>query len=113
MTSYNLINGVHTSEQRDLIEKILRCEFGFEGIVMTDWIIGAMQGKGKHKAPNAGRIAAAGGDLTMPGGKGDWKAILKAAKKKKLSRRQLELNASRVLRLAKKLTQEQAEAREA
>ncbi len=113
MTSYNLINGVHTAEQRDLIEKILRCEFGFEGIVMTDWIIGAMQGKGKFKAPNAGRIAAAGGDLTMPGGKGDWKAILKAAKKKKLSRRQLELNASRVLRLAKKLTQEQAEAREA
>ena len=32
MTSYNLINGVHTAEQRDLIERILRCEFGFAGI---------------------------------------------------------------------------------
>ena len=107
MTSYNLINGTHTSEQRDLIEKILRCEFGFGGIVMTDWIIGAMQGKAKYPRPDAGRIAAAGGDLTMPGGKGDWKAILKARKKKKLSRKQLEQNASRVIRMAKRLTEEQ------
>ncbi len=104
MTSYNLLNGVHTAEQRDLIERILRCEFGFQGIVMTDWIIGAMQGRSKkHKAPNAGRIAAAGGDLTMPGSAGDQKAILKALKKKKLSRRQLQINASRVLRMAGKL----------
>ena len=110
MTSYNLINGTHTSEQRDLIERILRCEFGFGGIVMTDWIIGAMQGKAKYPRPDAGRIAAAGGDLTMPGGKGDWKAILKARKKKKLSRKQLELNASRVIRMAKKLTEEQENA---
>ena len=104
MTSYNLLNGVHTAEQRDLIERILRCEFGFQGIVMTDWIIGAMQGKSKkHKAPNAGRIAAAGGDLTMPGSAGDQKAILKALKKKKLSRKQLQINASRVLRMASRL----------
>ena len=104
MTSYNLLNGVHTAEQRDLIERILRCEFGFQGIVMTDWIIGAMQGKSKkHKAPNAGRIAAAGGDLTMPGSADDQKAILKALKKKKLSRKQLQINASRVLRMASRL----------
>ena len=104
MTSYNLLNGVHTAEQRDLIERILRCEFGFQGIVMTDWIIGAMQGKSKkHKAPNAGRIAAAGGDLTMPGSLDDQKAILKALKKKKLSRKQLQINASRVLRMASRL----------
>ena len=113
MTSYNLINGVHTAEQRDLIERILRCEFGFAGIVMTDWIIGAMQGKSKkHKAPNAGRIAAAGGDLVMPGGKGDQKAMLKALKKKKLSRRQLQLNASRVLHMAQKLTGERQACKE-
>ena len=36
MTSYNLINGIHTSERRDLIEDILRAEFGYQGIVMTD-----------------------------------------------------------------------------
>ena len=107
MTSYNLINGEHTSERRDLIEKILRSEFGFRGIVMTDWIIPMAQGKSrKYKAPDAGKIAAAGGDLTMPGSKNDQKAILKALKRKKLSRQQLRLNASRVIRLARELTEE-------
>ena len=72
MTSYNLLNGVHTSERRDLLEDILRAEFGFEGIVMTDWIVAVMSGKGnKYPAPNAAKIAAAGNDLIMPGGMGD------------------------------------------
>ena len=106
MTSYNLLNGTHTSERRDLIEDILRAEFGYEGIVMTDWIIAMMTGKGhKYAAPNAARIAAAGNDLTMPGGKGDFKAMLKGLQKEGLvSRRQLEINATRIIRMAKKLT---------
>ncbi len=108
MTSYNLLNGTHTSEQRDLIHRILRCEFGFGGIVMTDWIIPMGQGSSrKYPAPNAGKIAAAGGDLVMPGGKNDQKAILKALKKKKLTRQQLRVNATRVIRMARKLTEEQ------
>ena len=37
MTSYNLLNGTHTAESRGLIMDILRAEFGYEGIVMTDW----------------------------------------------------------------------------
>ena len=50
MTSYNLLNGIHTAEHRGLIEDILRCEYGFEGIVMTDWIIAmAMNQKSKHR----------------------------------------------------------------
>ncbi len=113
MTSYNLINGEHTSERRDLIDKILRSEFGFRGVVMTDWILPMGQGKSKkYKAPNAGRIAAAGGDLTMPGSKNDQKAILKALRRKKLSRQQLQLNASRVIRLARLLTEEREAARQ-
>ena len=113
MTSYNLINGEHTSQNRDLIHKILRCEFGYRGIVMTDWIIGAMQGRSPvHKPPEAGRIAAAGGDLVMPGGRGDWKSIRKALNRKKLTRIQLRVNATRVLALARRLTAEQAAARE-
>ena len=105
MTSYNLLNGVHTSERRDLIEDVLRAEFGFQGIVMSDWIIGAMNlGRKKYPAPDAAKIAAAGNDLTMPGGKGDLKAMLKGLAAGKVTRRQLEVNASRVYRMAKKLT---------
>ncbi len=105
MTSYNLINGVHTAERRDLIEDILRCEFGYEGIVMTDWIIGVLSGKwNKYPGPNAAKIAAAGNDLTMPGGSGDFKAMMKGLRDGVVTRRQLEINAARVIRLAKKLT---------
>ena len=105
MTSYNLLNGTHTSERRDLIEDVLRSEFGYEGLVMTDWIIGAMNmGRKKYAAPNAAKIAAAGNDLTMPGGRGDLKAMLKGLEDGTVSRRQLEINATRVARMAKKLS---------
>ncbi len=109
MTSYNLLNGIHTCERRDLIEDILRAEFGFEGIVMTDWIIGAMYaGKRKYPAPDAARTAAAGNDITMPGGPADFKALLKGLKEGTVTRRQLEINAARILRMAKKLTEDKA-----
>ena len=105
MTSYNLINGVHTSERRDLIEDVLRSEFGFKGLVMTDWIIAALSGRGsKHPGPNAAKIAAAGNDLVMPGGPGDLKAMRKGLKTGLVTRRQLQINASRLIRTAKALT---------
>ncbi len=104
MTSYNLLNGVHTSERRGLIEDVLRAEFGYRGIVMTDWIIGAMNmGKKKYAAPDAAKIAAAGNDLTMPGGRGDLKAMLRGLKNGTVTRRQLMINATRVIRMAKEL----------
>lgn len=107
MTSYNLINGVHTSERRDLIEDVLRCEFGFDGVVMTDWIVAMLNtGKNKYRAPNAALIAAAGGDLVMPGGKADLKAMRAGIKDGALTVRRLMINASRVIRLAKKLNGE-------
>jgi beta-glucosidase len=111
MTSYNLLNGVHTSQRRDLLQNILRCEFGFDGLIMTDWIIpGMATGAGKYAPPQAGKIAAAGNDLVMPGGKGDVKSMRKALKKRKLSRLQLRINATRVLRTARSLTEARAEA---
>ena len=104
MTSYNLLNGVHTSERRDLIEDVLRAEFGFRGVVMTDWIIPALNmGKKKYPAPDAARIAAAGGDLVMPGGRGDLKAMLKGLKTGLVTRGQLLVNATRVAEMAKRL----------
>ena len=107
MTSYNLLNETHTSERRDLIEDVLRAEFGYRGIVMTDWIIGAMYGKkNKYPAPNAARTAAAGNDLTMPGGMGDFKALMKGLKEGLVTRRQLQINATRIVRMARKLTKD-------
>ena len=103
MTSYNLLNGVHTSERRDLIEDILRAEFGFEGIVMTDWIVGMTSGKGnRYPGPDAALIAAAGNDLTMPGSMSDYKAMLRGLKSGSLKRRQLRINATRIYRTAQK-----------
>ncbi len=105
MTSYNLLNGVHTCERRDLIEDVLRAEFGYQGLVMTDWIIGAMYaGKKKYPAPNAAKTAAAGNDLTMPGGMGDFKAMMKGLKSGLVTRRELQLNAARIVRTARLLT---------
>ena len=109
MTSYNLLNGTHTSERRDLIEDVLRCEFGFDGVVMSDWIIGVMSGKSsRYPAPNAARIAAAGNDLTMPGSRGDFKAMRRGLRDGLVTRRQLAVNATRVYRLAKMLSEEQS-----
>ena len=107
MTSYNLINGVHTAQRRDLIEDILRCEFGFEGIVMTDWVIAFMASKAdKHPAVQPHMVAAAGGDLFMPGCQKDYDDILKGLQSGALSREQLLVNASRLYRMARELAGE-------
>ena len=107
MTSYNLINGVHTSESRELTEDILRGEFGFQGIVMTDWVVGGslMYNSRCYPMPNAGKVALAGGDLFMPGSKADYDRCMAMVRSGELPRYQLELNATRVLRMARRLTE--------
>lgn len=108
MTSYNLLNGTHTSENRALVENVLRNEFGFKGIVMTDWIVGGMEAFGKYSSPTSCNIAMAGGDVMMPGSENDYKTLLEGLKNGKVSREQLEINASRMYNLAKKLSEEQS-----
>ena len=99
MTSYNLLNGTHTSEHRGLIEDILRTEFGFKGIVMTDWVMTIMtDSKSIYRNALSDEVAKAGGELFMPGTKKDYERILKALKDGSLSRKQLEVNASRLIR---------------
>ena len=104
MTSYNLINEIHTGEHRGLIEGILRDELGYKGIVMTDWVIrGNTNAKGSvYPISNAPAVLAAGGNLFMPGCAADVKEVQKALADGKLSRSQLEQNASVTIEYARK-----------
>lgn len=106
MSSYNLLNGKHTAESRDLIEYVLRREFGFEGIVMTDWWIanGLMNSKDDlHPTVQAKLTASAGSDIFMPGRKIDYESMLEGLKDGSLSREQLQINATRIYRMAREL----------
>ena len=71
MTSYNLINKVPTADSHDLCTKLLRGEWGFQGLVMTDWNGGSS---------TASISMHAGNDLIMPGGAGKIREILLALK---------------------------------
>ena len=105
MSSYNLINGVHTSESHDLITDILRNEYGYEGVVMTDWVVSGMSMKrdNKHSEPNAAKVAAAGHQLFMPGAKKDHKEVMDGLQSGLVTREQLLENASVFYRVAEKL----------
>ncbi len=106
MTSYNLLNGIHTAESRELCTDILRCEFGFDGICMTDWVVrGLAAAKGSvYTVPDPAKIAAAGGDLYMPGSKADYKQLLNGFHAGTVSKQVLQENATRVCCMAKELS---------
>ena len=91
MTSYNLINGIYTPNSYDLCTNILRCEWDFNGVVMTDWL-----STGRGLGDN-GMAIKVGNDLIMPGGKYYKKQIKKALRKGKLSYQELLKCASNVL----------------
>jgi len=100
MTSYNLINGVHSNESRDLVNDTLREEFGFRGLVMTDWIVFDAEGT-KHPGETSYGVIKAGGDVFMPGSKKDYENILKALENGSLKMGDLNAAATRVYNLAK------------
>lgn len=107
MTSYNLLNGIHTAERRDLSQDVLRSEFGFKGVIMTDWVVGGSVMNSKediHPSVKPHKVAMAGGDLFMPGGKQDFDDMKKGLAEGKLTRHQLMVNATRVYRMVNKLT---------
>ena len=118
MTSYNLINGVHTSESAQLLEVILRREWGFDGLVMTDWVVDGMTHSDmKHPRATAAATIKAGNELFMPGGETDRQDLLAALERGSaghgasgrtepedegaaLTRGELEKQAARVIRAA-------------
>ena len=87
MTAYNKVNGKYTCEDRELTEDILRDEWGFKGLVMSDW--------------NAGKDAVtsivAGNDMLQPGQDRQYKAILKAVESGTLDLALLDRSVKRVL----------------
>ncbi len=87
MTSYNRINGTMASERCDLITEILRHEWGFDGMVMTDWLGGE----------NAVAQMEAGNDLLMPGQRSQREAIKKAVLNGRLSLEIIDRNVKHVL----------------
>ena len=100
MVSYNLINGKHTTEDYELLNDIVRCEYGYKGLLMTDWYVTgqiAIRKNNKYPYSEAYKNLNAGINLCMPGGKGDIKNIKSALKAKKISRETLLNNVSIVL----------------
>ena len=92
MTCYNLIDGIHGAEHRGLLIDILRTEWGYDGLVMTDWITsGQVYKKGnKYPAAYASHNLKNGNNICMPGNKKDIKDIKKALKSGYLTREDLE-----------------------
>ena len=80
MTSYNLINGKHSSARRDLLVDVLRIEWGYTGLIMSDWYtsnqikIGIANHPAQHDVPNI----IGGNNLQMGGGKNDYDLIMKS-----------------------------------
>lgn len=91
MSSYNLVNGVQASECRELLEDILRGEWGFNGLVTTDWWT-----RGEHW-----REVNAGNDLKM--GAGYPESVLEAVADGKVTHAQVRECAKRVLEFILKL----------
>lgn len=87
MASYNKLNGEYVQQSYDLLTTILRDEWGYEGVVLTDH--GAKEGTVK--------AAKAGCDLMQPGNEEELQRMLMAAKDGTLTREELERNARHVL----------------
>lgn len=101
MTSYNLLNEIHTAENRGLIEDILRDEYGFKGIVMTDWVVSSnnFDKDSVYRDSDAGNVVKAGGDVFMPGCQSDYDSVRGALSAGMITRHQLEINATRIINL--------------
>jgi len=98
MSSYNLINGVHAANNRDICTVVAREEWGFDGVIMSDW---------NTTVPQDGSVpwqcVAAGNDIIMPGNSNDDENIREAYAKGKLSEEDIRSCAGRILEMIRRL----------
>lgn len=87
MSSYNYINGTYASQSHDLLTTVLRDEWGFDGMVMTDW----------YGGKDAVEQMKAGNDLLMPGRKQQYDQLKSALSDGSLSMKVVDENISRIL----------------
>ena len=93
MTSYNLLNGVHTANSYDLCTNILRHEWKFSGMVISDWLTTNIGGSSPYLCIKSGN------DLIMPGSDEDINDILNAIENGNLSTDDLKLAARNIINI--------------
>lgn len=89
MSSYNKINGILASENQRLLTEILRDEWGFDGVVVTDW----------WAEENGARQQAAGNDLLMPGTQRQVDQIIEGLENGTLTEDELDRNVANILKM--------------
>ena len=89
MTSYNYVNGTLAAENHDLATGVLRNDWGYNGVVMTDWAAGLY----------SDRIVASGNDMIQPGSDDHYKRLVKAMDDGSLPMADVDTAVTRLLRL--------------
>lgn len=89
MTSYNYINGTLAAENHDLATGVLRNDWGYNGVVVTDWAAGMY----------ADKIVASGNDMIQPGSDDHYKRLVKAMNDGSLPMADVDTAVTRLLRL--------------
>ena len=100
MTAYNKIEGTYASANEDLLIKVLRDEWGYKGMVMTDWFGGYPGFAAINEKGSVSDVIAqmeAGNDLLMPGTKAQKEALLKAIKEGKVDEAAIDRNLRHIL----------------
>ena len=106
MTSYNLVNGIHAANNVDSVTHLLRDEWGYRGMVMTDWLttsdfsallsVGAVK---KYDKADAALCVLAQNDLVEPGEMADYERVMEGLAEGVITRAHLERNARNLLTL--------------